>query len=402
LEPILVDDLSDFQPFEDAANRTTVMVLGKSRTPFKYPVPYITWRKISAGSVSQDDTLDDVKGKVIQKVMVAQPVDISDLTSPWLTVPNNALKGFQKIIGRSMYRAYASCCTWLNGVYWINVLRKLPNGNLLIENMNNVGKIKVEQVQTSIEPDLVYPLIRGRDVFRWHFSPSANIILTNRLDKLAGIPETEMRRKYPKTFAYLERFEKQLRQRSGYKQFFNNSDPFYSVYNVGPYTLSEWKVVWKHTGIQNSMRASVMSERAITDQKVIQVPLTNELESHYLCALVNSSLAFAVIKNYIGLDASPHIMDYLSIPKFDANNKTHTKLAELSKVCHSIALNDVDKLRITEAEIDRLAAELWGITKVELTAILETLDETSADSQDIKEGRKTDSRPLDKENEEDE
>jgi hypothetical protein len=80
----------------------------------------------------------------------------------------------------------------LNGCFWIQVLERLPNGELLIQNLHDVGKIKVQQVQAVIEPDLVYPLLRGRDVQRWHAEPSAYIILANRTDKLAGIFEAEI------------------------------------------------------------------------------------------------------------------------------------------------------------------------------------------------------------------
>ncbi len=62
----------------------------------------------------------------------------------------------------------------------------------MIQNLHDVGKIKVQQVQAVIEPDLVYPLLRGRDVQRWHAEPSAYIILANRTDKLAGIFEAEI------------------------------------------------------------------------------------------------------------------------------------------------------------------------------------------------------------------
>ena len=39
-----VDDLSDFQPFEGATNRTAIVTFQKGK-PTKYPVSYLYWRK---------------------------------------------------------------------------------------------------------------------------------------------------------------------------------------------------------------------------------------------------------------------------------------------------------------------------------------------------------------------
>ena len=80
------------------------------------------------------------------------------------------MSGIQKVIGKSDYERLRRPVntTWIKwSCYWIRILAHLPNGELLIENLHDVGKKKVERVQASIEPDLVYPLLRGRDVQRW-------------------------------------------------------------------------------------------------------------------------------------------------------------------------------------------------------------------------------------------
>ena len=161
LKPIRVDDMSDLHPFEGATNRTAVFVCESVKNPFSYPVPYILWQKTKSGQIDQDATLEDVRTETRQSEFGAIPVDRDNPTSPWLTTPKKALAGIQKVIGKSDYKAYAGACTWLNGVYWIRILKRLPNGDLLIENLHDVGKIKIEHVQATIEPDLVYPLLRG-------------------------------------------------------------------------------------------------------------------------------------------------------------------------------------------------------------------------------------------------
>ena len=245
LKPLIVHDLSAMQVFEGATNRTAVFVCKKTPQPFQYPVKYTTWS--GASRIAQDESLPSVLNATTQRKIEAMPVVTSKDSSPWLTAPEQALPGIQKVIGPSDYKAYAGCCTWLNGVYWIRVLDKRPNGELLIENLHDVGRIKVERVQSVIEPDLVYPLLRGRDVQRWNAEPSAHIILAQDPETRKGIPESEMKHRWPKTYAYLKQFEGDpeepargsLRGRSGYRQYFNPSDPFYSMYNVGSYTMGE-------------------------------------------------------------------------------------------------------------------------------------------------------------------
>ncbi|GAG98787.1 unnamed protein product, partial [marine sediment metagenome] len=96
MPPVTVHDLSDFQPFEGATNRTALFVAGKERNRFQYPVPYFIWTKEERGRISQDDSLQEVQLRTKRAIVAAQPVQQADITSPWLTAPENALSGIQK------------------------------------------------------------------------------------------------------------------------------------------------------------------------------------------------------------------------------------------------------------------------------------------------------------------
>ena len=375
LSPLAVHDLSDFQPFEGATNRTAVLIVDKERRSFSYPVPYTAWKKTARGRIASELQLNEVRAATTRKRLAARPVQKQARTSPWLTAPKQTLSGIQKMIGQSAYRAYAGCCTWRNGVYWINMVKVLSSGDLLIENLHDIGRIKVEKVEAVVEPDLVYPLLRGKDVQRWHAEPSAYIILTNRTDKLAGIPEAEMKRCWPKTYGYLKQFERELRCRSGYKKYFKPTDPFYSIYNVGPYTTAEWKVLWPEVG--HSVRASVSgpspvekAKPALPDHTIVAVSCGSESEAYFVAGMLNSSPAHLAVAAYIVLHPSPHIMENIAVPQFKKTDKLHKRVANLSRQCH-VAANDEDRLVALEADIDEAAAKIWGITNTELKAIQE-------------------------------
>jgi len=187
-----------------------------------------------------------------------------------------------------------------------------------------------------------------------------------------------MKRKYPKTYSYFKQFEKQLLARRD-RKYYPEKSPFYTMRNMAPYVLAPWKVQWKHTGVQNSMRACVTGKDKVGDQKVIFVPFDDFEEAHYFCACVNSSPAFSVIKGYIALDASPHVLNYVNIPRFEKAHQPFKRLSELSQRCHTAAAKgETAEVTGLEAEIDKAVAKLWGITADELKSIQEAQAEAKS------------------------
>jgi Eco57I restriction-modification methylase len=384
IKPLVVHDLSELQVFEGATNRASVFVCERQEKHFKYPVTYVKWSGPSR--IEQDEALATVLKKTARKELEAVPVEVEKQSSPWLTAPAVALLGIQKVIGKSDYKAWEGVNTGgLNGCFWIQIIERLKDGTLLIENLSDVGKIKVEQVRTVIEPDLVYPLVRGRDISRWHAEPSAHIILAQDPEAGKGIAESEMKKSCPKTFAYFKTFEGSreklergtLRGRALYKQYFRQTDPFYSMYNVGAYSLSQWKVMWPEVG--NTVRAGVCGPRkvdsekpALPDHTIIAVACESGEEAHYICALLDSSPAQCAASGYIVLHPSPHIMEHIAIPRFNPKDTTHRRLRELSEASHlAAAKDDIKGLASLEKEVDQIAAKLWGITNDELESIQE-------------------------------
>jgi len=73
---------------------------------------------------------------------------------------------------------------------------------------------------------------------------------------------------------------------------------------------------------------------------------------------------------------STHVLKYVAVPQYDFNSPTHLALADLSRQAHAAAAaGDAARVREIEAEVDRLAARLWGLTDAELREIQESLAE---------------------------
>ena len=385
LRVVHVDDMSRLQPFEGATNRTSVVVFQRGQKT-RYPVPYTLWGKgTGRARVNIDKPLDEVLTETTRANLWAQPVDTDKPTSPWMTARKAALKALQKVIGPAAYRARAGSCTWANGIYWVRILGKRPDGLLLIDNLEDVGKLEIASEQAAVKPDLVYPLLRGREVERWRANPSIYILVVQDPETRKGYEESQMRVEYPHLYGYLKRFEDILRSRSGLKRYFDPAtDPFYSIYNVASYTFAPYKVLWKALAKKTAVTVVSTHEDKWFDEPKVIVPEHNtifiptqlEQEAHYLCAVLNSDISSLVVQAHSSLFYSASILEHIAMPQFDAGNPIHTRLAALSQQAHQLAAaGDEAGLAAVEAQVDEAAAELWGITDRELKEIRRSLEE---------------------------
>lgn len=388
-----VDDMVALQPFEGASNRTAVMVLKKGE-PTAYPVPYTLWRKKKGVRFTYDSSLAQVLSATVRLRFAAEPVDPNDPTSPWLTAHPHALTAIYKVLGQSDYKAHEGVNTGgANGVYWVEIIDRRPDGLVLVRNLTQGAKVQVPEVIEAVEPDLLYPLLRGRDVQRWQTEPSAYIIMPRaHTPPYDVIPIDHMQKDYPWTYAYLKRFEEVLHARADamVKSALRRGASFYFYGAVGPYTFAPWKVVW--TRVANDITAAVVGHANVAGEHKPVVPIetatlvdfTDFTEAHYFCAVVNSCPWRLVIVSTAvhgtGGFGSPNVLEKARIPRFDPGNPVHGRLAELSKEAHAAAAKgDAQGLRAIEAEIDQQAAQVWGLRAEELRAVQESLSELSGE-----------------------
>lgn len=382
-----VNDLVELQPFEGASNRTSTVVLEKGKAT-DYPVTYILWQKTIPGRITVDAIMEEVEERTIRLELAAKPVNAAERTSPWITARTKTLSALDKVIGKSDYRAHTGVCTWLNGVYWLRVIETQADGSLLVENLHDVGEIKVRRLPTRVEADLVYPLLRGRNVKRWYGTPSAYILMVQDPQRRTGYDESWLKVQYPLTYTYLKNFEDELRQRSGYKKYFDpQKDPFYSMYDVADYTFASCKVTWSHA--KNILKAVALlpvsdqflrNKTVVTDQNAMFIDCETEQDAYYVAALLNSSPSVLVALSYTALTIVAHTLDNIHVTKYDNQNSLHRSLASLSQQAHRLAAfgeNSEKELHQVEEEIDRKAAELWGLTDEELKDIQASLKEIS-------------------------
>jgi hypothetical protein len=200
--------------------------------------------------------------------------------------------------------------------------------------------------------------------------------------RLKAIPVEKMQSEFPKTFSYLKRFENMLKKRAAFKRYFREEAPFYSIFDIGDYTFSKYKVVWPWISkrVSAAVIGSLNGKVIIPEHNTSFVSFDSKLEAHYFCASFNSApCEVAIISSYGGGGggiAAPSVLERVHIQKFSEKKNIHLKLAELSEAAHKAATaGDTAEVERIEEEVDRWAAKLWGLSEEELAEIKRSLEE---------------------------
>ncbi len=349
LQVVEVHDMVELKPFENADNKTAALFLRKGFATM-YPVPYIVWEKTQRLKPRQDMTLAQVQAITRQLNWAASPIYPNG--GPWLTMEPALLPTVQRLkrmIGTANFYARKGVTTDLNGVYWIEILSRRADGSFHFRNLNAIGKHVVSPKEGIIESGLVFPLVRGRDTQPFYAEDSRIYIIVPQ-DGMRGYLETKMRLSYRNALDYFRSYKSQLEVRSSYRRYHVARDgtelgPYYSLWNVGPYTFKHHKVAWREVQDPKHFFASYIGPKqdpflgevpSIPDHKLYFVPCETSEEAHYLCGFLNSPAVRAFITGYvIGTQIATHITEYINIPAYDPTNSLHTELSHASSTISS-------------------------------------------------------------------
>ncbi len=318
IKVLMVEDLYRIRPFAGASNRTAILYLEKGQ-PTVYPVPYRLWTSMPGGGGEVNS-----KNEILE--LMAEPVNPAEMGSPWITYSEDCRSGLRKILGASDYKARKGANTGgANGILWVDVIDRPGRGMVRVRNLNESSRKKIESIEAVIEENLVYPLLKGHDVARWQVRPSAHIILTQDPLTRRGISLIVMARNYPRTLAYLQQFETELSNRAAYRRYFKTSDPFYTMFDVGEYTLAPFKAVWHRFG--DRMKAAVVEglEKPVIPQETLtMVACKSREEAWYLAGILNSLPVEYAISSYSMVGgksfAGPNLLNFIRIPWYTGSH----------------------------------------------------------------------------------
>jgi len=381
--PLVVEDMVELNPFEGATNRTAVAIFVKGKA-VSYPVVYQYWKKRGSGrgsAIGFDTPYEEVTTeKIMFRSWHAEPVDRKDPTSAWITARRKALRALHNVLGKSPYAAHAGSFTGgANGIYWVEIVGERPGALSIIANMTEGAKRVIPSTQVAVETELLHPLLRGRDVGRWSATPSAHILMAQDPETRRGIAVETMEQKYPKAHAYLNKFEKILKSRAAFRRYFRETDPYWSMFNISPFTFAPWKVVWREQA--STFTAAVIGAHekrpVVPDHKLMMVAANSRAEANYLCAALNSAPASLAVAAYaISIQMDTHILENVAVPQFEKGNRTHVRLAELSEAAHkAVAAGHATEVKKVEEQIDLAAARLWHLSDDDVAEIKRSLEE---------------------------
>jgi hypothetical protein len=187
-------------------------------------------------------------------------------------------------------------------------------------------------------------------------------------------PEAELKKKWPRTYSYLLNFKDILLSRgSKTVREFAERTAFYAMFGIGPYTVARYKTVWKR--MSNDITASVIAQHKTPYgfKMIIPTDTTSlfatqrEDEAHYLCAILNSSLAREYIKSFSSAGrgfGAPSVMKHLHITQYDRKSAIDRDLSRLSKEAHDFSAENNDtKSFLIEREVDAAMESKFSIAE---------------------------------------
>ncbi len=194
LKVLKAHDLASIQPFEGATNKTAAIILQKGKKT-KYPVPYFVWtKKKGIGKIGTNISFNKASKLLIKEKYKAIP--LGNDYGAWQTKPIEAEK-ISKIEGKNSYVAVLGANPNPYGVFWLEFKLVLSNGDLIILNLTEKGKLQIPQFEVRIEQDLLYPALRGADIKRWKFSTKIYLLVVQDPTTRRSYSEDFMKKNIP-------------------------------------------------------------------------------------------------------------------------------------------------------------------------------------------------------------
>lgn len=349
IQVLQVDDLSGVRAFDNAVT-STALFFARKGAETSYPVPYYIWKKnpadrrVSFGAYSD---LEEVLGQLQITKQCAMPTVAEDRTSLWMSVPEEQIDLVRRVLGSNSYRARTGVFTGgANGVYWLRI-HGTDDGRKLVRVSNVVERAKrrVEQVDTKLERDYLFPMIKGSNVRRWNVGYDTYLLCPHTAQtKQWPVPGEALRETCPETYRYLEGFREELDGRKGFAGWEKEiqRQHFHAVLRVGDYTFCKYKVLWKYIATEfvcaviGEVRDPYLGRKVcLPNEKLMYIGTDNETEAYYLCGILSSSAVADCVKSYMNpTSISAHVLDKLNIPAFDPQDERHLRIAELCRRGH--------------------------------------------------------------------
>lgn len=188
-----------------------------------------------------------------------------------------------------------------------------------------------------IERDFVFPLLKSSDLGNGRSVASRAVLVTQAH---TGDDTAFIRRTAPKTWAYLNQHREVL---DGRKSSIYKGRPRFSVFGVGPYSFTPWKVAV--SGLYKNMSFLVVppcNERPVmVDDTCYFIGCKSKKEAELLCGLLSTMDARAFLKSLVFTDSKrPITVDVLRRLSLVELARSNGKLDELERYVSRANVSD--------------------------------------------------------------
>ncbi|MEK6699673.1 MAG: SAM-dependent DNA methyltransferase [Nitrospirota bacterium] len=192
--------------------------------------------------------------------------------------------------------------TWRSGVKHdaASVMEFRKSGDTLVNGFDEHIKV---------EPTYLFPLLKSSDLANDRLIPQRFVLVTQRKP---GDDTESIVRTAPKTWAYLLRHADVLDRR---QSIIYQKRPRFSVFGVGNYTFSPWKVAI--SGLYKNCRFVVVgkykNKPVVLDDTCYSIPCGSEEEANFASLLLNSDISQRFLHSLAFFDAKrPVTIDVLN------------------------------------------------------------------------------------------
>lgn len=384
--PFSVEEVHDFSGVSLFTIPTAAIRFGKGKA-MTYPMDrYRIYKQLGRKcKIDSHAEWDYVSGIVEYRNYLARPVDKEDRQSSWLTLEDMTFA--DNVLNSDAERVYRGRKgiepAGAKGVYILQPPERAEEGYLNI--VNDMSRQRRQDVvdrgehRGRIEERYVYPMLGGRNIARWMVKSHEYMLVPHTAEYKYGIPEEVLAAEAPETFQWLSYYHDELlRTRIQNGKFFDaEKQPFYRLDNVGKYTYSPYKVLWKEqTGSMSAVVVSTYFESIpgadrelfaedkpiVVDSKVLMLDVYEEMEAYYVCGIINAPNVIKVVDGYaVATNRGVDVLKYIAIPKYAPDNPVHARIAGISRDIHVRMRDTRGRADISslEEELSRAVYELF-------------------------------------------
>jgi hypothetical protein len=376
-----------FDLFDRATTESATWTLEKGE-PTTFPIEAVEWRLDSPGAVEATIELDALRERLDRRSRHVHRRHPGDPESPWVLGDSDCLRAARRLRGTTSYRARTGVFTGgANAVYY---LEPLEGSEALADetcswyrNRTERGRRSAPETCTLLEDALVYDVVGGSDLERWHVGEGSHLLCPHsEATGMSPIPPETLQTRHPAARRYLDWMRPVLEARRGFSGWEDGlrDEAFYALLRLGPYAFEPYKVAWRYIA-DDFIVAVVGPDDAgrprLPNDKLAYVGLPDRDAAHFLCGWLSSSpIRWQVNASTTSTQMSAGLLEGLALPTFDPSDANHRRVADASMRGHDA--HSEGRARDADAALDAIdtaVADWYDFDGGEMAAFRDHLDE---------------------------